>query len=908
MGFGDSINLGLDQAVQNVKSAAGIVSATDNNVGVLPLPWEVSTINSQFFQSIKIDPSRWDQLFPYRLIVIDSTTNSVVYGSKGSGGPLSKISNSIVSNITVTPGTGSALLSFNTSQSPWIFQLPITPEQLSIQDQFAINTSATLRGVMEEHSGVRFKMINAQGTMGGWAQRSSITTGQNTQTAGIVQSLFGGTLTALGSVVQQVNGVINSATGNSPNSKPTSLRPETSKFGVTSTGYYQALKLEQFLEQYAEAKKNPACATWRLVFDIPKQNQSLVVTPVVFDWVQSSSKSMQIQYRFQLKAWRRVDLNEQVKSVAPSNQPISPGILQRVLSTIAQARQTMSSVVNLINAVSSDAQNVFSVLQQTSLFVKDLAGAAVTAADLPVQLVSDFNSAISTSLANVAQSVATFNSISNLYSQTPTAATSNANNQLGFNSTSVASSDTQTRENLTAITATRAQNEGLSMAAVSSGQIGSGAAITQSLSTVNNIFSNPDANYVLLDQAPLSSLTLTNAQQNTVNQLIQNARETTVAQLREYRATILQLALQLSNSFGTGSAYYDDLFDLPPPTPRLQPITLDEYDVLKALYDTLTCYDILTTSTEVDDNNIQTAMQYVAGLATNVDIPFDVPSSKTLAPVPFGLTIEAISARYLGDPNLWIEIATLNGLKEPYIDESGFQVPLLSNAIGRQAFVGSNTNLYIGQTVVFNSTTQPMSPRTILNIEQLSETSFLLTLDGLANLDNFTTSNNAYLQVYLPGTVNSQQKIYIPSDLPVPNLSNIIPPAITSADPLTALSKVDLLLTDTGDLAVNNYGDWRFSWGITNIIQALRIKFGTIAGTIITDPNFGLGVKVGTISSELQIQQLYNNINNLVAQDPRFQQVVNLQITLNGPVLGISMGITIPNQTGIFPVSFALTG
>jgi hypothetical protein len=900
MGFGDSINLGLDQAVQAVQSAAGIVSATQNTVGVIPLPWEISTINSQFFQSIKIDPSRWDELFPYRLMVIDSTTNTVVYGSKGT------VTVGVLSNtITITPGTGSALISFDTTQSPWIMQLPITPQQLTIQDQYAINVSATLRGILEEHSGVRFKIINAQGTMGVWPQRSSVTT--TPSTPGIIPSIFGGTIQALGSVVQQVNGVVNSFISNNPNAKPTSLRPETSTFGQTSTGYYQALKLEQFLEQYAEAKKNPACATWRLVFDIPKQNQSLVVTPMMYDWVQNALKPMEIQYRFQLKAWRRVNLNQRTASVAPNNQPISPGILQRVLATISQSRQTLSSVVNLIHSVTSDAQTVFSVLQQTSLFVKDLAGAAVTAADLPVQLVSDFNSAISTSLANVSQSVTTFNSISNLYSQTPTAATSNADNTLSFNSTSVASSDTTARQNLAAITATQSQNEGLSMSAVSGGQLGSDAATMQSLSTVNNIFSNPDANYALLDQAPLSSLTLTNAQQNTVNQLIQNARETTIAELKQYRNTILQLALLLSNSFGTGSAYYNDLFSLPPPTPRLQPITLDEYDILKTLYDTMVCYDILTASTEIDDNNVQTAMQFVAGLASNADIPFDVTSSKVLAPVPFGLTMEAISARYLGDPNRWIEIATLNGLREPYIDENGFQVPLLSNAIGRQAFVGSDTNLYVGQTVIFNSTTQPMSPRTILNIEQLSDTSFLLTLDGLANLDNFIVSNKAYIQAYLPGTVNSQQKIYIPSDLPVPNVSNIIPPSITSADPLTAISKVDILLTDTGDIASNNYGDWRYSWGITNIIQALRIKFGTIAGTILTDPNFGLGVKTGTISSELQIQQLYNSINNMVVQDPRFQQVVNLQINLNGPVLGISMGVTIPNQTGVFPVSFALT-
>ena len=278
-----------------------------------------------------------------------------------------------------------------------------------------------------------------------------------------------------------------------------------------------------------------------------------------------------------------------------------------------------------------------------------------------------------------------------------------------------------------------------------------------------------------------------------------------------------------------------------------------------------------------------------------------------MVPVPYGLTIEAIAARYLGDAQQWISIATLNNLREPYIDENGFQLPLLSNGDGRQVTVSNSFDLYVGQTVILNAVGQSQSPRTILDINKLSDTAFVLTLDGLANLENFTTNLRAYVQAYLPGTVNSQQKIYIPSDLPVPNLSDITPPTSTSGDPLAALSKVDWLLTDTGDIAINNYADFRYSSGITNIIQALRIKFGTQAGKILVHPTFGLNVKVGTISSDLQIQDLYTSINNMITQDPRFAGVSNLQITLNGPVLAISLAVQLPGISGVFPVSFALT-
>lgn len=865
MAIGDSINFGVPDAVQSIKNAAGIVTTTQNNKSAASLPWENSNIKSRFFNSIKIDSNRWDQLFPYRLLVIDSINNKIVSGKKGS------LSNP---KITVTTGTGSALIVFD-QPNGWVFQLPITPQQLTITDQFAIQTTATLRGVLEEHSGLRFKMINAQGTMGVWAQRESVS--KPPGSPGLIQSLFGGTLEALGGVVSQVNKVINAASTDHPANKPVSLRPETSTFGSTSTGYYQAMKLAQFLEQYVEAKRDPANASWRLVFDIPKQKQSLIVTPIAYNWQQVETKAMECLFSFQLKAWRRIDLEQPIQESNPNNQPLSPGILQRVLSTISEAREATSAALNLIGAVRSDVETILDVLRQTALFAKDLAGVAITAADLPFQLQKDCASSIAASMSILKSSISGTNTDPSVIS--------------GLNS----------------IVSLQNQNEGLTLSAVSGGQLGSGAAVSQSLNPANNIFSQPQANFTLMDQVPVANLSLNAAQQNAVDQVVQNARDTTVDDLKSYRAAVQQLALQLSNSFGTGSDYYNHVYGLPPAAQVIQPITLDQYDILKSLYDVMASYDILTATTQIDDNNKQTNMEYVAGLAVNSDIEFGIPSSKILAPVPFGLSIEQIAARYLGDPQRWLEIATLNNLRDPYIDENGFQLPLLSNATGRQITVGSEDNLYIGQRVVVSSAGQTPSARVILGIDKLSETSILLTLDGLPNLDNFVIADKAYLQAYLPGTVNSQQKIFIPSDLPIPQDSSIIPPASTSNDPLTGLSKVDWLQTEAGDIAVNNYGDFRYSNGITNIIQALRIKFASVAGTVLLHPNFGLNVRVGAISSELQIQELYNSINTMIQQDPRFQSVSKLQITLNGPTLGISLAVQLPNQTGVFPVTFALT-
>ena len=66
-------------------------------------------------------------------------------------------------------------------------------------------------------------------------------------------------------------------------------------------------------------------------------------------------------------------------------------------------------------------------------------------------------------------------------------------------------------------------------------------------------------------------------------------------------------------------------------------------------------------------------------------------------------------------------------------------------------------------------------------------------------------------------------------------------------------------------------------------------------------------MRPGSVSSEVQLQNLYDSINDMITQDPRFAGVSNLQITLNGPTLGINLAVQLPGIVGVFPVSFALT-
>jgi hypothetical protein len=304
-------------------------------------------------------------------------------------------------------------------------------------------------------------------------------------------------------------------------------------------------------------------------------------------------------------------------------------------------------------------------------------------------------------------------------------------------------------------------------------------------------------------------------------------------------------------------------------------------------------------------------MEYVQSLAQASGIPFSIPNSKVQQPVPFGLDMEGIALRYLGDAQRWLEIATLNNLVEPYIDQTGFVYNLLSNADGRNIVIGDSTNLVVGQLVSINSSVQSPTTRTILDIVTLSQTSFLLTLDGDANLEIYKIADGAYLKAYLPGTVNSSNVIFIPSDLQTPAYDQIsIPTSVANVD-LVALSKVDWLLQPNSngsgaDLAVTNTGDFRLAAGIPNLVQALTTTMSSVAGTSYANPTFGAAVKPGSSIADFKAQDIYNSITNAITSDPRFSGITGLQINQQGPSLSINLAVGIAGVAGVFPIGFQL--
>lgn len=874
----------VQSATNYIKQETGIGGTVDRRLGKLnetKVPWDgVGSAKDGFFPALEIKEDRWNGFYPYRLIVIDVTKgNAPIKGS------------AIIR--TQTLAGSEYVLSQESIGGDWVYNFPITPQSISISDQYAINTMATMRGIIEEHNGVVFKNISMSGTTGIWPQKPTIA-GIPKQ-PGIVSSFFGNTLEASLSTLRQAGKLAQSATGKG--NSTVAQKPENTDSGLTSTGYYQALFLGQFLERYAIAKKNPENKGWRLVLDIQKENQSFVVTPSNFSLQKSQQSPMEYIWSLQLKAWKRITINQVIDQKI--KKPLSlgdPNILQRISNTLRDTRRTLSSSINLIKAVRSDFQAPLNSLRQAALAVKDLGGLAFTVIDLPSNIVKDYQSSIEESLF--------INR--NAFNRGP------SGGGVGASSTGTVvpllkstSQFAKAGNAVNSITSKASKNEGLSSNFVSQGALGTEASQSAELDPLNDVFQNSEGYFDLFDSLDLSALKLTPQQQQVIEDEFVKISLINIDDLNKIKKEMLDLSLDISNNFGTGSESFSQIYDRPAPQSRVTPISLEEYEILNSIYEAVQALDLLTATKFFDDTKRQNPLEYVGGLANENGIEFDESTSKYLVPVPFGLSIEEIAMRYLGNPDKWVEIATLNSLRSPYIDEDGFSYDLLSNASGRSFNVNDNQQrLFIGQRIVLKSLTVPPFSRKIINIEKISDTNYLISVDGTSNLDNLTIADDASLRAYLPGTVNSQDQIYIPSDLPSQEDDRVAEIPSLKNDKLTKISKVDWLLDDSGDIAINNLGDFRLANGLNNLVQALKMKISVSKNSLLRHPDFGLGIKHGVSIADIDSGSLFQELNKLVTDDPRFSGLERLDITISGGTITVDMAVSVAGNSGIVPISF----
>jgi len=733
--------------------------------------------------------------------------------------------------------------------------LPITPQDLQITTQFASQVSAASRGVLEENNGIVFKNINFNATTGILTNRGVFN--QETVAKTNMQTIFAGTIAAVDNVRSAVASIF---------PKAQAALPLTPTNDLVFTGYYQYHLVRAFLEMYAHLKSQANGRGYRLGFETGKDRVIYLITPQAFTSKKSAANPMEITYSFGCTAWGTVPEQSGSKAQA-SSQIIGNNInqIQKILNGLNKSRTVFQSLNDVIRGVKADYDaNIIGPMNNIILTVKEALDIPKNIADFP----DDINaSTITTIVSTTNKSITDFIGADLLrqFKEAQDAALPEVNP-------------------IKDVPGGKKPN--LPKGGPKSG---------------NSWFSGSGWGsfwYNVANSVPVNAIPTTPEQQAAMEDAVANAFLTTT---NSRLVTFIEDLEQMSAALEAQALS--------------QGVDSPAWDILYATYDTIdNTYSLLsdnfygTHTVGEQQGGANPLLDFYQGYAASGGINFTKTNSKFSIPFPFRVTLEWLAQRYLGDATRWIEIAAVNNLQSPYIDEDGFYYEFLTNGNDRQFNINSSKNLFVSQSIWIMSNNKTIQKRTIKSIQKITDSNFIITVDGDNNLSEYKSADKAKMKAFLPNTVNSQKLIYIPIDAPS-NLDSVQTKPITFIDEtpeMLAMSKIDLLLDQNGDLAVTQDGFQNLAYGKQNLIQAATLKLKTVAGSLLLHPTFGAGQDVGDSEADFTIDTLINGIKDSFADDARFESVDNIEIQQQPGVLSIKVFLTAADNQGIVPVEFTV--
>ena len=431
--------------------------------------------------------------------------------------------------------------------------------------------------------------------------------------------------------------------------------------------------------------------------------------------------------------------------------------------------------------------------------------------------------------------------------------------------------------------------------------------------------------YTIFDTTPINSVNLSYEERLVVDDAVSAVKKYTRGDFLLIRNQLEKERDQIADKVGTTDVDYNRVFNRSALVARVGVGNKDINNMFELQEAIKSVNFILANSFSLSTATIDPFALAKAN-ANNPLIDIKTYSSGFLAKLNYREDLQALAKRTLGDPDKWIDIAITNGLKSPYIDEVGERVFLISTANGNQiniSEVDANNNLNIdklsiGQVVLLQSTTQTFpEQRTIQNITQVPISGeIIIELAGESNLNRYKLSESSYVRIFKPNTVNSNFYILIPSNSPIDDtLKSDTPWFLQGSDETSKKQKIDLNLSDSGDLNFDSTGDLQLSYGLNNAIQALKLKMMVEAGELRRHPDFGLDAVQGLNNAGATLTRsiLTNSITSMVKADERFSGIESLDITygndksINAPsMINVNLIVKLVGSGQLLPITFTI--
>ena len=421
--------------------------------------------------------------------------------------------------------------------------------------------------------------------------------------------------------------------------------------------------------------------------------------------------------------------------------------------------------------------------------------------------------------------------------------------------------------------------------------------------------------YAVWENIQLDSIPLTKEEDQISTDKVNRIRRFITTDFKTIRTNLVNGRDEIADVVGLSDVDYNDTFNRSS-TRQLRDSRIRDVGDMQTLQQSIAAVDyILANTGSLTTTNVD-PFALARANANNPDIDIRTGRSGYLVRMFFGDSLQALANRYLGSPDRWIEIAIANGLKAPYVDETGEPISLISNGNGSQINIAgsngglSNRNKIFVNQVIFLQSDSVKFPdqRTILDIREIPISGeLILELSGEANLAQYLTSESAYIRVFKPNTINSNFMVMLPSEDSTQNQS-------TKETPFFLASKgedekragVDLLLNQDNDLALTAFGDLQLNYGIANAQQAMQLKLIAEQGQIPRHPTYGLPPILGTKASDPSAikNALVTGINDMVSADSRFDRIETLNVSVEQGSAIISLVVRMAGSGSLIPLNF----
>ena len=424
--------------------------------------------------------------------------------------------------------------------------------------------------------------------------------------------------------------------------------------------------------------------------------------------------------------------------------------------------------------------------------------------------------------------------------------------------------------------------------------------------------------YAVWENIEFTSIPLTKEESALANNKLSRIRRFIKTDFLNIRQSLVDGRNEIADTVGLSDTDYNTTFGRSS-TPQLRAVRISDIADMQTFQQSIFAIDyILANTASLSTTNVD-PFALARANANNPDIDIQTGLSGQLVRMFFGDSLQAIAARYLDDPERWIEIAVANGLKPPYVDEIGQTISMISNGSDSQLNIakldGSGApnieKLYINQVVFLQSTAIKFpDQRAIINIREIPISGeIVIELNGEANLGLYQTIDNAHIRIFKPNTINSNFLIMLPQPDAVSQSSTKETPfflASKSEDEKRA--GVDLLLDTKNDLVFAANGDFQLNFGLTNAMQAMQLKMVSERGQSIRHPEYGLSSVIGVKNSDPNNikDALITGINSMVEADERFSRIETLNVTIDQGSAIISLVVRLAGSGSLLPINFVI--